>query len=137
MPFVMDVSVTATWIFPDENHPYATAAFARLSNDSGLVPCLWWFELRNVLVVNERRRRLTEVDTASFLRDIERFRIIHDTAPDHAEIMRLARTRGLTVYDAAYLELAQRHGVALATVDEALIRAARLESVSLVGESTR
>ncbi|MBV8114117.1 MAG: type II toxin-antitoxin system VapC family toxin [Silvibacterium sp.] len=134
MPFVLDVSVAATWAFPDENHPQADAAFARLRNDYGLVPGLWWFEIRNVLIVNERRQRLTEADTATFLRDLEKLRIVRDIAPDHAEIMRLARTHLLTVYDTAYLELAQRQGVALATLDDALIRAAHVEAVPIVGE---
>jgi|SRR5271157_3771538 len=134
MPFVLDVSVTACWAFPDENHPQADAAWVCLRNDHALVPGLWWFEIRNVLIVNERRRRLTEADTTTFLRDLEKLRIVRDLAPDYAEILRLARAQELTVYDAAYLELAQRNGVPLATLDHALVRAARAESVPIVGE---
>ena len=76
---------------------------------------------------------MTEADTATFLRDLEKLRIVCDLTPDHAELMRLARTHMLTVYDAAYLELAQRNGVPLATLDDALIRAAGSEGVPILG----
>lgn len=134
MPFVLDVSVTACWVFPDENHPQADAAWLCLRDDYALVPSLWWFEIRNVLIMNERRRRVTEADTTTFLHDLEKLRIVRDLAPDHAEILRLARTHELTVYDAAYLELAQRNAVPIATLDDALIRAARAEAVPVLGE---
>ena len=63
MPFVLDVSIAVTWAFEDENHPEATLALDRLQTDEARVPSLWWFELRNALLVNERRGRLTEAGT--------------------------------------------------------------------------
>jgi predicted nucleic acid-binding protein len=134
MPFVLDASVTACWAFADEDHPLAAVALTRLRSDHALVPALWWFEVRNILVVNERRQRLTTVATTSFLRELSELAIAQDLAPAEAEILRLARTHRLTAYDAAYLELAQRHNVALATLDDALIRAARSELVPILGE---
>ncbi len=68
MPFVLDASVAACWAFDDEDHPLAGRALDRLRDDSALAPTLWWFEVRNILIVNERRGRLKETDTASFLR---------------------------------------------------------------------
>jgi len=133
MPFVLDASVTACWVFRDEEHPLADFARDHLLNDDAMVPSLWWFEIRNLLVVNERRGRLSESDSARFLRLLGRLGIVQDRAPAEAEVLRLARTHRLSVYDAAYLELALRNRVGLATLDTALIRAAREEGVSLVG----
>ena len=132
MPFVLDASVAACWAFRDEEHPVADAARDRMTGDEGLAPTLWWFELRNILVVNERRKRLTEADSSVFLRDLARLPITLDRMPEEAEVLRLARKHRLTVYDAAYLELALRHGIALATLDNDLIRAARAEKVALI-----
>ena len=134
MPFVIDASIAACWVFRDEDHPHADLALQRLRTDAAMAPSLWWFELRNILVVNERRKRLTEADSAAFLRDLSRLAVSLDRSPQEAEVLRLARTRGLSVYDAAYLELARRTGVALATLDAALIRAAQAEGVQLIGE---
>lgn len=135
MPFVIDASIAACWAFRDEDHPHADLALSRLRTDEALVPSLWWFEVRNILVVNERRKRLKEVDTAVFLRDLGRLPVIVDGSPDESEVLRLARRHRLSVYDAAYLELAQRSGVDLATLDRELALAARAEAVSLVGEA--
>jgi predicted nucleic acid-binding protein len=133
MLFVIDASITACWAFRDEDHPHADLALARLRTDEALVPSLWWFEVRNILVVNERRRRLTEADTAFFLRELARLPVILDRTPEDSEVLRLARTHRLSVYDAAYLELAQRSRGDLATLDAGLVRAARTEGVPLVG----
>jgi predicted nucleic acid-binding protein len=133
MPFVMDASVTACWAFQDEDHPQADLALARLRGDHALAPSLWWFEVRNILVVNERRKRITVAETAAFLRDLSSLPVTLDRTPEESEVLRLARAHRLSVYDAVYLELAQRSGVALATLDAALVRAAHHESVPVLG----
>ncbi len=133
MPLVLDASVTACWAFDDEDHPIAAFAFERMRGGEAHVPSLWWFEVCNTLIVNERRKRLTERDTAAFLRGIARMRITIDRAPVDADVLDLARRHRLTVYDAAYLELAQRKSFALATLDAALAKAARAEAVPLIG----
>lgn len=133
MPFVVDASVSACWAFRDEDHPVADAALERLRSDSAVAPGLWWYEVRNILVVNERRKRLGASEVAAFLRDIGRLGISLDHAPEEGEVLRLARAHRLSAYDASYLELAQRHGIALATLDADLIHAARAEAVALVG----
>jgi predicted nucleic acid-binding protein len=132
MPFVLDASVTACWAFPDEGHPNADLALNRMRTEEALVPSLWWFEIRNILVVNERRLRLTETESATFLLNLSRLPFSFDRDPDNNEVLRLARAHRLSVYDAAYLELARRSGVALATLDAALIRSARAETVPLI-----
>lgn len=133
MPFVLDASVAACWAISDENEPTATAALFRTHEDSCIVPAIWWFEIRNALLIGERRKRLTGSDTTQFLRDISGVRIVEDFSPDEADLFRLARSHKLTVYDAAYLELAIRKSAPLATLDSALARAARLERVSVIG----
>jgi predicted nucleic acid-binding protein len=133
MPFVLDVSIAACWAFQDEDHPYATVAFARIRGDEAIVPSLWWFEVRNALVINERRKRITESQTSIFLRDLSRFLMRVDRLPEEAQLLYLARTHRLSVYDAAYLELAQRERIPLATLDVKLAAAAHAENVPLIG----
>ena len=132
MAFVLDASVTACWAFDDEDHPGASLAFDRMRAEEGVVPALWWFEVRNILIVNERRRRITESGTAAFLLNLSRLRIRVDRVPDENAVLRLARAHRLSVYDAAYLELAQREGLPLATLDADLRKAAAREGVALV-----
>ena len=132
MSLVLDASVTACWAFQDENHPDAVLAFDRMRAEEAVVPCLWWFEVRNILIVNERRRRLTETDTSAFLSNLSRLRLRMDRAPEESAILRLARVHRLSVYDAAYLELAQRERLPLATLDADLRKAAAGAGVALV-----
>jgi hypothetical protein len=103
MAFVLDASITACWAFQDEEHTHADLAFARIRTEEAAVPCLWWFEVRNILIVNERRRRIGEPETAAFLRDLSRLRIRTDRGPQ------------------------QREGLPLATLDNSLGVAARTE----------
>jgi predicted nucleic acid-binding protein len=122
MPFVLDASIAACW-----EDPRADLARAKIRTDEAVVPSLWWFEIRNILVVNERKKRITEPDTAVFLRDISSLKIRIDRDPQEAGILRLARAHRLTAYDAAYLELALRERIPLATLDKSLSAAARSE----------
>jgi predicted nucleic acid-binding protein len=133
MPFVLDASVTACWAFEDENEAAAEDALDRLSFDDALVPALWWFEIRNALIVSERRQKKTAAQTKSFLDVLARMPIVVDPSPDGPGLLDLARKHGLTVYDAAYLELAMRRREPLATLDRKLAAAARAESIALIG----
>ena len=133
MPFVIDASVTACWAFEDEDHPIAARALDQLRIDAARVPGLWWFEVRNTLIVNERRKRITSQAVTDFLRKLSSLDVRPDTDPNESEILELARRYRLTVYDSAYLELARREGIALATLDEELADAARAEKVALIG----
>lgn len=132
MGFVLDASVTACWAFQDEDHPHARAAFHRIRAEEAVVPSLWWFEVRNILVVNERRQRIAESGTSAFLTHLSRLRIRVDRNPDESTILRLARSHRLSVYDAAYLELARREKLPLATLDAGLQRAAAAEGVAML-----
>lgn len=130
--FVLDASIVASWCFPDEFHPSAEGAFRLIARETALVPAVLWFELRNVLLTGERRNRLSEAQTTRFLKYVSELPIEVDRHPDDTLVLCLARTHRLSVYDAVYLELAQRKALPLATLDGALIKAAQAESVALV-----
>jgi predicted nucleic acid-binding protein len=132
MPFVLDASIVACWAFADEDHPIADLASERIRTDEARVPALWWFEIRNILVVNERRKRVTESDTAAFLRNLARLRVTVDRSPEEAAVLAFARRHQLSVYDASYLELSHRDGIPLATLDKPLAEAATATGVSLL-----
>jgi predicted nucleic acid-binding protein len=136
MTFVVDASIVVAWAF-DEVNAAASEARERMRREAAVAPALWWFEVRNALVQGERRGRFTEFRTARFLRDISRLTITVDRAPSEHSVLTLARRHRLTVYDAAYLELALREGLPMATLDEALAGAARSEGVPLVGHPTQ
>jgi predicted nucleic acid-binding protein len=131
MTFVMDASIAASWCFPDESSPTANRAFELISREAAFVPAHWWFELRNVLVVGERRQRIDAQQVGRFLELIADLPVEIDNSPNERLILTLARRHRLTFYDAAYLELALRHE-ALATLDDELLRAAEREGVALV-----
>jgi predicted nucleic acid-binding protein len=132
VPFVLDASVAACWFFPDETHPVASQCWLLIHDDNAVVPAHWWFEVRSTMLIGERRGRSTEQRTGLALDRLARMAIRHAPTPLDAEIFALARRHRLTFYDAAYLELAWREGLALATLDKELANAARTESVPLV-----
>lgn len=130
---VLDSSIVGCWCFPDESSPVADAAFDQVGTGQAIVPVLWWFEVRNVLVINERRGRIDPPGSAAFLADLEKLPIHFDRQSDSGTLLALARAHRLTVYDAAYLELARRLDAPLATLDQRLVAAARAAGVALVG----
>ena len=132
MPFVLDASIAACWAFDDEDHPVAALAMERIRADEAMAPSLWWFEVRNTLIVNERRGRLSEADTAIFLRELSRLGVVIDRTPQETAILTFARQHRLTVYDASYLELAQREAIPLATLDNDLRKAAAALGIALI-----
>lgn len=137
MAFVLDASVTASWFLPDE-HPnaIAEATLDRLVDGTGTAPSLWWFEVRNLLVIAERRRRLTRSEADEALTKLAVLKITIDRAAHSDMLMHLARQHRLSVYDAAYLELAIRHAVPLASLDKSLSDAAKAEGVPLIGAAS-
>jgi predicted nucleic acid-binding protein len=132
--FVIDASVVSSWCLPDESHPYADAAKIRIAAEDAITPAIFWFELRNVLLTAERRNRLTDAQVTALLTGIDELGMKEDRAPNERDVLALARLHRLTVYDAAYLELAKREGLAVATLDKTLINAAKAEKLQIVGE---
>ena len=131
--FVLDASVAGAWLLEDEDDPVANAAISRLATEFALVPQLWHLEVRNTLVVAERRGRVGAMELEDGLRRVGELPIRTDTEPDLEVALALARRRRLTIYDALYLELALRADAPLATVDRALASAAVAEGRRLVG----
>jgi predicted nucleic acid-binding protein len=132
VPIVIDASLTASWHFEQERNERSDAILDSLSDDSARVPAIWWFEIRNVILLGERGRRATQEQTSAFLARLARLPISVAAIPDEARLMDLSRRHRLTFYDAAYLELAQREAIPLATLDKELVTAARVEGVPLV-----
>ena len=125
--FVLDCSVASAWLFEDEATAETDALLDQLANGAALVPLHWRLELGNVLVQAERRGRITPAQVAASVEFVNRLPIEVDAETDtrsFREVLALARSTNLTTYDAAYLELAQRRGLSLATQDRALVRAA-------------
>ena len=130
--FVLDASVAAAWLFDDEDEPRAVTALTRLEDEVAVVPQLWHLEVRSALLGAERRGRLRVDETEQRLRLLRELPIRTDTEPELETALDFARLRRLSFYDAMYLELARRLGVALATLDTALARAASAEEIVLV-----
>lgn len=131
MPIVTDASVLLAIAFKDEHSTLAAAVLDAIQDEGAVVPAQFWFEVRNVLVMSERRGRITPLQTHTFLAELGAQPIEIEPLPPEAAVLNLARKHGLTVYDAAYLELAQRKGAVLATMDAALIRAAKSIGVAI------
>jgi predicted nucleic acid-binding protein len=130
MPLVVDPSAIASLAFPDEDNGPAVALIETMCIDLAVVPTLFWFEIRNILLVGERRSRLTAHQSTLFLSNLAVLPFEIDQQPNEAIVLGLARQHALTVYDASYLELALRRNLSLATLDRALIRAAETTGVA-------
>lgn len=128
--FVLDASVAACWLLDDEDD--ASAALERLRREGALVPQIWHVEIRNCLLVAWRRRRLSNDDLGERLRALAGLPVRTDTGFDPDSSLALAQRHGLSLYDALYLDLAQRRSIHLATLDKALRRAATAEGVVVV-----
>ena len=98
---------------------------------NALVPPLWWYEVRNLLVINERRQQMTVEDSAHYLQLLSSYPIQIDPVEDEQTIFRCAREYRLSFYDAAYLDLALRKSQPLASLDSELCRAAKQAGVEL------
>lgn len=134
MNFVLDASVTLAWCFEDEGGEYAERALGALRSSEAVAASIWPLEIANGLAVAERRGRLDAAGAARFMELVLTLPIAVDPASRGSGLRkahRLARARGLSAYDAAYLELALRHGIPLATLDAQLRDAAAAEGVPL------
>lgn len=131
MPLVLDASVALGALFPDERSSQADAILAQLQSDEAVVPAHWWFETRNALIVAERRGRVSRDAVTAFLIKLNDLPVSIAALPDEKAVFALAHDHRLTFYDAAYLELAKREEMTLATFDRELIAAAKAEQVPL------
>lgn len=138
MDWVIDSSIALAWALPDETSKEAERFLSRISIRNVLwVPALWWYEIANALLVAQRRKRLTEAER---IRLIELYRAlpIRTDMMLNSDVMgrfqTLAIEHRLSAYDAAYLELAQRMGLGLATVDRSLRSAAQRAGIKQISQ---
>jgi predicted nucleic acid-binding protein len=135
---VIDASSVLSWCFEDESSPDADALIDKIVAEGAVVPGLWHLEIANGLVSGERRRRIRVAESSAFVAMIEELPIDADPASGSRalhETISLAREHRLSAYDAAYLELAMRLGLPLATGDRSLAAAARRGGVALIGSA--
>lgn len=127
--FVLDASVCLAWAFEDEQFAAADSGFGMMRAGGAHAPGVWPYEVRNGLLAGERRGRITPEDASAFLHHLSRIPVALDQTMDDASLFRLARAHRLSAYDAAYLELAMRLKLPLATLDERLAAAAAASGV--------
>ncbi len=136
MSLVLDCSTTLAWVYSDETTDEVREVFELLSHEGAWVPGLWRLEVANVLEMSVRRKRHDAAFRDATLADLSQLPIQVDAETDqHAwsATVHLAERNQLTLYDAAYLELALRRNLPLATLDEDLRRAASAMRVRLLG----
>jgi predicted nucleic acid-binding protein len=130
--FVLDASVTLAWCFADEGGDYALGVLHTLRSSEAIAASHWGLELANAFLVAERRGRIAPSDIPRLAKFLMALPIAVDPVARRRpidSIHRLGRTHGLSAYDAAYLELAVRYGIPIATLDSELRAAARAEGV--------
>jgi len=131
---VLDPSLALNWYFEDESTAATDALLDRVAEEGAIVPSLWRLEIANALQVAIRRKRVDRGFRDETIAQLSRLPITVDSETNaHAwgASLALADRFGITLYDATYLELAQRRNVPLATSDRALRRAARQFGVQL------
>jgi len=133
--FVVDSSVALAWVLPDEQDAWADALADALETAPASAPTLWSLEVANALLTAQRRKRLTDREAERLFKVLEALPIEFDSAPPAQvapAVFALARKLGLTAYDAAYVELAKRRSLPLATLDPALAEGARKVGVAVL-----
>ena len=139
MNFVLDASVALLWLAPETNPAgtdYAATALMALKQSQAIVPSLFALEIANVVAKLESKGAVTEADAQRYISVLGSLNISVDPATaTHAlgDTLNLARRYGLSAYDAAYLELALRAGLPLATLDAGLAKAATTAGLSILG----
>ncbi len=138
MSLVLDSSATLAWIYGDETTEAIRALFDRVADEGAAVPALWRLEVANSLTVAIRRNRIDAEFRRAALADLALLDITTDPNTDtHAwnATLHLADRFRLTLYDAAYLELAQRRKLPLGTLDQDLRQAGAALGVTLLGDN--
>ncbi len=136
MSLVPHSSVTLAWVFGDETTPAIRQVFERIAERGAVVPGLWWLEVANSLTSAVRRKRIDPEFRRAALADLALLDISTDpqtASQAWSDTLSLADQHRLTLYDAAYLELARRRALPLATLDQDLRAAAVSANVVLVG----
>jgi len=130
---VIDASIASAWCFPDEQTDYTKAVFQAVSSSAvdSVAPRLWAYEIRNSVLMGLRRGRISKADSEQFLVSLNELNVRLSEPASYDEVFALAQEHGLTVYDAAYLNLAIQERIPLASLDRQLVRAAEAAGVEL------
>ena len=133
MTIFVDASTIAAWLLPDEKTEATDAVLLALDGTVAAASSILRHEVRNILLLSERRKRISSAKAVELLARFALIVIDDHGSGDDAEVVALARTHGLTAYDAAYVALALSTGSPLATLDRAMAAAARARGVSILG----
>jgi predicted nucleic acid-binding protein len=123
---VIDASVALAWCFPDEASDYADSVLFAVEDQSVIVPAIWALEVANALLVGERRKRIRPLEIRRFVELVSGLSIVEDRqlfSNTVGNVLPLAKEHGLSAYDAAYLDVAARRDIPLATLDSTLEKA--------------
>jgi predicted nucleic acid-binding protein len=129
---VIDASLASAWCFPDEQTEYTKRVLQAIANGAdAFAPRIWAYEVRNSVLIGSGRGRISKADAREFLVALNDLPVRLVDPPSYDAVLALAELRLLTFYDAAYLDLALRKGLPLASLDKALCRAAEGSEVRL------
>lgn len=134
---VIDASIALSWCFHDERTPYTQQLLARVIQQGASVPQLWHLEVSNAMLIGLIKGRINESDLLLQLQYLNELPVSVDLDTANAafaQIYQIARSDRLTTYDAAYVELALRSGLPLATLDKAMRKAATKHGVQVISE---
>ena len=132
--FVLDASVTMSWCFEDQQTDFSEAVLAAIKQEAAPVaPPIWMYEVINVLSAAQKKKLMDQATATTFWNKVSKLVVVVENSDRNTahEIMELSEKYHLTAYDAAYLELALREGLALATLDKDLKKAANAAGVRL------
>jgi len=130
---VIDLSATVAWVMEDERTPFSEQLLEEIQSETyhPIIAPLFWYEFRNMLISNVKRKRISEIEAISSMRYMRSLEIEEKEVPSDDAVIKLGLKHGLTGYDASYLALAISERAILATNDRELARAALREGVEL------
>jgi predicted nucleic acid-binding protein len=132
MSFVIDASMAAAWLLPEEYSEASEAVVASIGAPC-IVPSLFWFEIRNILAISERRGRISADMARIGMERVRQLPLEDAGVGGDPSVLLLAARHGLSGYDATYLALAVDRGMAMATLDRRLAAAVRKERLAVLG----
>jgi predicted nucleic acid-binding protein len=138
--WAMDASLALAWALPDERIAAADAFFERIAVDDVRVPAVFWYEIAGAVAVSVKRKRLALADARRLLDVFSRLPVKTDAQTGQPSLVPLgatAQAHDLSAYDAAYLELAARRGLGLATLDDRLASAAKRAGIEVFRPGAR